>query len=110
MITHLNSLHLWHTVPNVIILRGFETYSKLYDVDHNPTITGLISTALLDGASVCSKKTIEKTYLIVTTFLNEKYKSRLQILFDMYFLNIINESKNAGETLKEIINYFQNKQ
>lgn len=84
-------------------------YSNFYNDAYEPTLPALIAATLLDSASTCSNKTKQDTYIIASTFLNEQYKQRVQVVYDMYFLRVISESEDTDDTLKELLDYFQNK-
>ncbi|KAJ8956979.1 hypothetical protein NQ318_012143 [Aromia moschata] len=106
LLSHLNSVHLWHKIPNIIILSDFDKYCNLYSDCYNPILSALVSATLLDSISVCSKKKQKPCYLICTCSPAENsYTDRFQVLRDMYFPHVIN--KLCDKLLfDEIIGYF----
>lgn len=95
---------MWHKVPNVIIVKGFEIYARLYEEDYNSSIAALLSATLLDTASVCAKKTKKEVLVLVAVSPPiESHTKRLQVLHDMYFLNLINEvtENDSLESIKK---------
>ncbi|KAG5889948.1 hypothetical protein JTB14_018843 [Gonioctena quinquepunctata] len=111
LISHLNTIHLWHKVPNLIILSRFDIYSNLHkeEKEYNPQISALISTSLLDCGSVCAKKKQLPAYLLATAEgASEDSKERLQVLNDMYFPHIIHDTCD-NDLFKSVIEYYNMK-
>lgn len=66
LIKQLNGIHMWHKIPNVIMVAGFDKYCGLHieDVNYNPLRTAFLCTCLLDSLQNCAKKTL-KSFLLV---------------------------------------------
>ncbi|XP_056634001.1 uncharacterized protein LOC130443418 isoform X1 [Diorhabda sublineata] len=110
LITHLNAIHMWHKSPTVIILGGFDIYTNLYGTNYDPTLTGLISSIVLDSAAVCTKKNNKSVYVILATKSTpEEYKDRIKVLYDLYFPNLIHDITEEAVVLDAIIDYYKNK-
>ncbi|XP_023017852.2 uncharacterized protein [Leptinotarsa decemlineata] len=106
LISHLNTIHMWHKTPNVIIISGFDAYTNLFEEDYNAQKAAFLSTSLLDCGSVCAKKKQSPSYLLLTAEDSLGiYKERLQVLHDMYFPEIIQGVKDA-DLLKAIIDSY----
>ncbi|XP_018569488.1 uncharacterized protein LOC108909590 [Anoplophora glabripennis] len=108
LISHLNGIHLWHKVPDVVILPNLEIYCNLHSDKYDPLLSALIVTALVDSTSVCAKKN-QRAYLIATCSISpENCENRLQILHDMYFPHVVRESEENETLLKDIVDYYLN--
>lgn len=85
LLHHLNSIHIWHKIPNVIILRGLETYGLLHS-DYCPTKTALLMASLLDAASTCGTKQSNNALLLVNCHIKQtQTENQLQVLNELYF-------------------------
>jgi len=95
IITHLNTIHLWHKPPNVIIIKGFEYYCNFYCDFYNPLQAALVTTSLLDSAAVCAMKKDKQSFLLVTcSEPSESHKNNVQTIKDLYFPNYVHKIKD----------------
>ncbi|KAK9877854.1 hypothetical protein WA026_020084 [Henosepilachna vigintioctopunctata] len=88
LISHLNTTHLWHKPPRIILMSGFEKYSGIDEDTYDPIFGALIATTLLNACSVASKKLNVVTYAVITCEKLKNHEIRLNILRNLYFQNM----------------------
>ncbi|KAJ8924830.1 hypothetical protein NQ315_000984 [Exocentrus adspersus] len=108
LLSHLNGIHLWHKIPDIIILSNLDTYCHLYGDNYDTLLCALVVATLLDSASVCAKKN-GTSYLISTCSQpSDPHKNKLQVLYDLYFSHVIEKTADSDTVCKDIINYYSN--
>ncbi|CAG9861816.1 unnamed protein product [Phyllotreta striolata] len=108
LINHLNAIHLWHKVPTVVLMSGFDVYTKLYGDTFDPLLPAIVTSSLFDGASVCSKKNKKPVFVIVAAYEPPRiYLSRYQSLHDLYYPNFISNGEKSA-ILKKVVDYYGN--
>uniref|UniRef100_A0A6P7FV57 Uncharacterized protein LOC114333042 isoform X1 n=1 Tax=Diabrotica virgifera virgifera TaxID=50390 RepID=A0A6P7FV57_DIAVI len=109
LLNHLNTIHLWHKSPTVILICGFDIYTNIFEENYKPMLAALLSTTLLDSSVVCYKKNKKSTYLILTLqTIPDNYRDRIKVLYDMYFPNIITD-QHEEIVIDKVVNYYINK-
>lgn len=89
LINHINDIHNWRTLPNVIILNNFEHYGCLTS-SSDSTRPALITSLLLDAVNVCSHKN-SKPSLFLACLNDEAYvlDYKLKNLLHLYFEHLV---------------------
>lgn len=102
---HLNGIHRWKHVPNVVILKNFEQYCN-YEYDSRQS--AFLAAHLLDCGSFLSKKTGSKALLLIACLREQEedkraLKDKLKVLLDMYFDNVFFQDElEQDELIKKI--------
>ena len=91
MLRHINGIHLWHKLPELIILNDFQYYIDLQSDDFNPSLAALIVASFLDAATSCSDRlNSSKIYLVFGCQSDDqKTALRLQRIVDLYFDKVL---------------------
>ncbi|KAF5287305.1 hypothetical protein FQR65_LT02178 [Abscondita terminalis] len=75
LLLHLNSVHLWHKYPQVIIVDSFEEYCSENDI-----VNAFVMSSVLDASASCARRSrSKKSYVLVNS--SKSYTN----LVDMYF-------------------------
>lgn len=109
LINHLNGIHLWHKLPDIVIVAGFDRYIELYSDTYNSCRGAHLATSLVDALSVCAKKNQNNSFLILAATLPpQECTRRFQIFLDIYFPNFIwhHDHGEKNRVLKQINNLY----
>lgn len=106
LINQLNGIHIWHHLPNVLILNCYEHYCCLTSNNDNKAKAPVITALLLDAVSTCSCKNSRSSLFLAG--LNDKECSldnKLKILLNLYFEHLVElyHSDQKDSTLDHII-------
>ncbi|KRT80279.1 hypothetical protein AMK59_7410 [Oryctes borbonicus] len=88
LLKHLNSIHTWYRIPEIIILNNFHVY-------RNNNATSSVHSAhlcasLLDACKACSKKLEKTATLLVAYNIDPPEGELIQNIVDLYFDSVHN--------------------
>lgn len=89
LIKHINDIHNWRILPNVIILNSFEHYGCLTS-STDSTRPAFITSLLLDAVNVCSHKNSKPSLFLAC--LNDEdcvLDYKLKTLLHLYFEHLV---------------------
>lgn len=103
LIQHMNGIHKWRRIPNVVIINSCEQYCN-FGSDLNYVKVSFILASILDGVKACACKHSKRSILL-TRFNNDEwlFDSRFQTLLHLYFQYIVDV--NGADTEHEILEH-----